>query len=65
MLFNQLEANPTSQIDNLKRMFELIKIILNFGDTELLSELLSDEYVHFTFGCLECTYFLIQTTPPS
>lgn len=55
MLFNELERDRASNIENLVIMFQLIKMVLNFSDMELLSDLLSDEYFSFTFGCLECT----------
>ena len=31
-------------------MFELVRLILNFADMELLTEMLNNEYWMFTFG---------------
>lgn len=52
MLFNELERDKAKNIGKLTIMFHIIKLVLNFSDMELLSDLLSDEYCSFTFGCL-------------
>jgi hypothetical protein len=64
LLFNELEKDPQRNQAYLITMFELIKLVLNYSDMELLSELLSDEYFIFTFGCLECNCNTNSDDPP-
>jgi|JI6StandDraft_1071083.scaffolds.fasta_scaffold12658_2 hypothetical protein len=55
LLFKELERDKERNLPSLALMFELVKLVLNFSDMELLTELLGEEYCIFTFGCLECT----------
>lgn len=61
-LFNALESEGVEKNrESLIMMFEIMKTILNFGDCELITELLSEPFWRFTLGTLECNTFVIKT----